>query len=400
MGYGGGGGGGGGSGGGGGGGGGAAGGGGGYRTVGGGSAFGGSDEQELPSYNQAPAGSIRFNTDSKKLEVYILGPVGVTTLPNGIWMEIDSWSPDLLTGGTRALLVGGYHPGNQYLDEIVYINLATTGNSQTFGELTVSDRNHVHGCVSDRTRGLSAGGSKAPGVITADIEYVTIASTGDAVDFGGDLTLARYCPGVAANSTRGVFAGGNSPASPTNTNIDYVTIQSQGDANDFGDLTSARRYIMAAFSSPTRGVFAGGGEPGYTTNINFITMSTQGNAAYFGDLSVAGQDTQGSSICSNSIRGINMGGGVGPSVTNTIEYLTLSTLGNAQDFGDLLSAGGYGGYAASSTRAVKMGNASLAYTDTIEYLQIMTLGDSVDFGNIHTQVTGWSAGLSNGHGGL
>ena len=60
MGYGGGGGGGGGSGGSGG-----SGGGGGYRTVGAGSAFGGSDDFELPSYNQAPAGSIRFNTDSK-----------------------------------------------------------------------------------------------------------------------------------------------------------------------------------------------------------------------------------------------------------------------------------------------------------------------------------------------
>ena len=87
-------------------------------------------------------------------------------------------------------------------------------------------------------------------------------------------------------------------------------------------------------------------------------------------------------------------------MTNTIEYLNLPTLGNAQDFGDLLSAGGYAGYAASSTRAVKMGNASVSYTNVIEYVQIMTLGDSVDFGDIHTQVTGWSAGLSNGHGGL
>ena len=55
----------------------------------------------------APTGSIRFNTDSKKLEVYILGPVGYGTLPNGTWMEVDSWSPDLMTGGTRGLFGGG-----------------------------------------------------------------------------------------------------------------------------------------------------------------------------------------------------------------------------------------------------------------------------------------------------
>ena len=346
-------------------------------------------------------GAIRFNTDSMKLEYFRIGTAGIGTLAAGEWVNITTDSPDIQTGGTRGLIVGGYHPGNTYLDEILYINISTTGNSQSFGELTVSDRNHVHGCVSDRTRGISAGGSKFPGVKTADIEYVTIASTGDAVDFNGDLTLARYCPGVAANSTRGVFAGGNSDAANQTTGIDYITIQSTGvAAQEFGDLTTARRYFMAAFSSPTRGVFAGGGEPAYTTNINFITMSTQGNAAYFGDLSVAGQDTQGSSITSNSIRGINMGGAVAPTVTNTIEYLTLPTLGDAQDFGDLLSSGGYGSYSSSSIRAVKMGQGHPAYTNTIEYVQIMTLGDSVDFGDIHTQVTGWSAGLSNGHGGL
>ena len=354
-------------------------------------------------------GAFRFNTDSMKLEVFRGGSTyngsasmtGIGTLAAGQWEEIQATSPDVQTGGTRGLLVGGYHPGNQYLDEIVYINIASTGNTQSFGELTVSDRNHVHGCTSDRTRGISAGGSKFPGVITADIEFVTIASTGNATEYHGDLSLPRYCPAVASNGTRGIFAGGHSPSANQNTVIDHINIQSTGiDAKDFGDLTSARRYIMAAFSSPTRAVFAGGGEPAYTTSINFITMSTQGNAAQFGDLGTAGQDTQGSSITSNSIRGINMGGGAGSSVTNTIEYLTLATLGDAQDFGDLNSAGGYAGYAASPTRAVKMGNASTSYSDTIEYVEIMTTGNSHDFGDIHTQVTGWSAGLSNGHGGL
>ena len=124
---------------------------------------------------------------------------------------------------------------------------------------------------------------------------------------------------------------------------------------------------MAAFSSPTRGIFAGGGEPGYVTNINFITTSTQGNAAYFGDLSTAGQDTQGSSICSNAIRGINMGGGTSAPVTNTIEYLTLATLGDAKEFGDLsATAGGYGSNAASPTRCVRMGQGSPAYNNIID----------------------------------
>ena len=80
------------------------------------------------------------------------------TLPNGIWMEVDSWSPELQTGGTRGLLMVDIIP-NTYLDEIEYINVDTTGNSLSFGELTVSLRNHVAGGTSDKTRAVNAGGA-------------------------------------------------------------------------------------------------------------------------------------------------------------------------------------------------------------------------------------------------
>ena len=125
--------------------------------------------EELPSINITP-GAIRFNTDSMKLEYFRIGMeggstssyAGIGTMAAGEWVQLTTDSPDIQTGGTRGLLVGGYHPSGQYLDEIVYINMATTGNSLSFGELTVSDRNHVHSCTSDRTRGISAGGSKFP----------------------------------------------------------------------------------------------------------------------------------------------------------------------------------------------------------------------------------------------
>ena len=364
---------------------------------------------ELPPLNITP-GAIRFNTDSMKLEYFRIGMeggstssyAGIGTLAAGEWVQLTTTSPEVQTGGTRALLVGGYNPGSDtYLDEIVYINVATTGNSLSFGELTVSDRNHVHSCTSDRTRGISAGGSKFPGAFTSDIEFVTIASTGNAIDFGGDLTLARYSAAVASNGTRGLFAGGQSPAATQTVNIDYITIQSTGVAAiDFGDLTSARRYIMASFSSSTRGIFAGGVGPGATDDIDFITMSTQGNAAHFGNLTTAGSSAHGSSITSNSIRGIIMGGTT-PTATNTIDYLTIATLGDAQEFGELTAtAGAHAGAAASSTRCVRMGQGHPAYNNTIEYVQIMTLGNSIDFGDLNTQPTGYSAGLSNGHGGL
>lgn len=83
------------------------------------------------------------------------------------------------------------------------------------------------------------------------IDYITIASTGNATDFG-DTTrsgAANQASGACASSTRGVMGGGIN----VNT-MDYVTIASTGNAQDFGDLTAAR-YALTAAASPTRGVF-------------------------------------------------------------------------------------------------------------------------------------------------
>ena len=78
-----------------------------------------------------PAGSIRFNTDSSKMEIY-----------NGDkWWEIDSTSPNEQTGGTRGLFGGGRTPS--LVDTIEYINVDTTGDATDFGNLSAASR----GCL-------------------------------------------------------------------------------------------------------------------------------------------------------------------------------------------------------------------------------------------------------------
>lgn len=67
------------------------------------------------------------------------------------------------------------------------------------------------------------------------IDYVTIASTGNATDFG-DLTTVRRYVASASSETRGVFAGGQDDASTLSNVMEYVTIASTGNATDFGDL--------------------------------------------------------------------------------------------------------------------------------------------------------------------
>jgi hypothetical protein len=75
------------------------------------------------------------------------------------------------------------------------------------------------------------------------IEYFTIASTGNATDFG-DLTVARYFLSATSSSLRGVWGGGFAGISQKNE-IDFVTIASTGDASDFGDLTVAGNGLSA-----------------------------------------------------------------------------------------------------------------------------------------------------------
>ena len=58
--------------------------------------------------------------------------------------------------------------------------------------------------------------------------------------------------------------------------------------------------------------------------------------------------------------------------------------------------------AASPTRAVFMGghrNPNATQQDTVDYIEIMTLGDAQDFGDL-SNATSSSGGCSNGHGGL
>ena len=142
------------------------------------------------------------------------------------------------------------------------------------------------------------GGGVAPAA-TNTIDYITIASIGNAIDFG-DLTVARYNLAACSSSTRGIFGGGNVTPAATNT-IDYITIASTGNAIDFGDLTIARSDLVAC-SSITRGVFGGGLTPTSQNTIDYITIATTGNAIDFGDLTVARSDL---AACSGGHGGIS-----------------------------------------------------------------------------------------------
>jgi len=336
----------------------------------------------------ATAGSIRFNTDSSKLEIY-----------NGDkWWEIDSTSPYEQTGGTRMLVAGGWGAGNR----ISSIQMNTTGNASDFGNQL--ETRYGHSGASDRTRGVWSGGrmDPSPGVSMGDMDYVTFASFGDAVEFGSLSTVTRESHAGCGDNTRGVFLGGKSNGGILDS-IQYITIQTKGDSKTFGDLDVGRGK-PGGCSSPTRGISFCGDSPNHTTyhnTIQYVTISTLGNAADFGDATKAQSSARGGS---NAVRGIIGNGIMSPAYNKAVDYLTLATLGNAIDFGDssassLLTSRGA---ASSSTRVVWASGAKAAspYAQVdIEYVQIATTGNMVEFGDLlDSAESSWA--VSNGHGGL
>jgi|LWDU01.1.fsa_nt_gi hypothetical protein len=186
-----------------------------------------------------------------------------------------------LSNGLRGVWGGGVTYGNV----IDYVTIATPGNAIDFGDLTIARR--CSSGISNATRGLFAGAGNNSSNFNV-IDYITIASAGNAIDFG-NLSVARGGSASSAgteNDTRGIIAGGAPWTGNALNTIDYVTIATTGNATDFGDLTRTA-YGVQGCSSGTRGVFGGGNliNSGQTTNIlDYITIATTGNAIDFGDL--------------------------------------------------------------------------------------------------------------------
>jgi len=147
-----------------------------------------------------------------------------------------------------------------------------------------------------------------------------------------------------------------------------------------------RQFTVTGASG--RGVFGGGANPliaaGIAT-IDYINISSTGNAQDFGILTTGRNNI---SSCSSSIRGV-FGGGATISYFNTIDYVTIASQGNAISFGTLSTTNrAYASACSSSTRGIFGGGYTTspanATVNVIDYIQFSTLGNAVDFGDLFT----------------
>ena len=345
----------------------------------------------LPPSGEIPRGAIRFNTDSNKPELW----------DGSQWAEFQLSTPNLgrsvdTQPGARGVIGGGNNPSA--LADIEFFNISSTGNATDYADLTDSRGSLT--AFSSSTRAVFACGY-SPGDVNT-IDFITIASGGTAENFGDNTASgnngARYAPSGVSNSTRGLIGGGQAvPAGTKYAEITYVTIAQTGNSVAFGDLTVARGD-SGACANPTRGVFAGG-SPGNNV-IDFVNIATLGDAQDFGDL--VGDSKRG---ChgggASATRGI-FGGFKTPTILDDIDYITITTTGNAIDFGNLSATTTHAAACSSVTRCVWSGGyrgGPSTKSDLIDYINIQTQGNAVEFGDL-TDDPHYHAACSNAHGGL
>jgi len=395
----------------------------------------------LSSQDSTPA-DIAFNNDGTKM--YMVGyntdavyqystgiaageyptasPITVTGLTNGTSYTFNVWainafgwsSPSDASGsvspniGDRGLIAGGRSSSG--LDvSITYITISTSGSDADFGDLSTTTGSGTG--LGSSTRGVIFVDKGSTDPTASPIEYVTFATKGDTTDFGDLAVMSGRRTTATSNETRGLFMG---QFGDTNTGgggfanqnaIAYITIASAGNATDFGDLTrgtsDSTNGANAACSSTTRAILGGGGASTPESNIlDYVTISSTGNATDFGDLTIGMNNNMS---CSSNTRGIWAAGLSSGNYNNTINYVTIASTGNAADFGDMtlkvyqaangnLSNKIYGMFAG--------GNSDVGdYRQQISYITIASTGNTSDFGDLSTGKSGTGA-ASNAHGGL
>ena len=343
--------------------------------------------------NQRPPakpGALFYNFDFKTIEFF----------DGNSWRQVDN-----TTRRGRAVWAGGYDKSgfpSSTTSNIDFVNTHTLGNSQRFGDLTASGQD-AHGS-GNAERGIYQGRFSGN-----TINYITIATEGNATDFG-DMFTGRYYCASASSSTRSITMGGLAPTTPASNVIEYVQIMTLGNALDFGDMSIGRVTDGSAFSNGVE-AFVCGNHPGQEQNYEIIKIASTGNSIQ-GDLAPVGFQRWPGGGCSNSVRGIWAGGADSShNFTSVISYISMASKGNAQAFGDLTKvAGCAAGAAANGTRALiplgQHGFAPSAYNEVniMEFITISTGGNAQDFGDLrggeNDNHTRHISPVSDSHGGL
>ena len=312
---------------------------------------------------------------------------------DGVWWtlggQVSSGGSAAADGwyGDRAVFGGGYTSGSQYNENgIDYKSITVSAaTASDFGDLTTARVGLFSG--SDGTTGLFYGGY-AQGVSNkTSIDYVTIATAGNATDWGGTTSSGFQDGGSYCDTTRHVVGGANYGGSNSSSNrIDYFTTTIGSSSSQFGTLTLTA-YKRAATNDATRGLFGGGyyytTQSNYYNTIDYITTASAANSTDFGDLTVARYEFAAASSTTTAFF-IAGGDAVNSNAGNTIDYVTIQTTGNATDWGDTsVAIRGCSGVSDGSDYCLHAGGSlSSGTTNTVGRFSMTTSGNAADWGDL------------------
>ena len=315
---------------------------------------------------------------------------GVTTFTGTSGMVMPGGPTEYRGGRGRGFIFGG-----QTNSSIDYVQIATAGNATDFGDMIT--RGMQLGVCASSTRAVYGGMATNPDnspYMTSYMGYITMSSDGAGSDFGELHDETLYERQAGGNETRGMFWGGGSPATMYRKYNSAVNIASTGNSYDWGDLNYATGNQRVSISSPTRSVICSyQNDSGRRNVIEYVTISTYGSATDFGGVDQYQNGERSGS--SNSTRGI-FAGNWNPGGTNAILYITIATTGNGTDFGDLLTASNQASSMSSPTRSIVN---SLGGGNVMQYITITTTGNAIDFGDLNAN-RGQGAAISDCHGGV
>jgi len=266
------------------------------------------------------------------------------------------------SNNTRAVCGGGFSVNNsnvttQDLDDIDYVTVASVGTVGDAGDLATGASQGGQSGASNGTLCLFMGGNTDDANI-ANIEHMTISSTG-ATDGGGVLTAASRRHAASNGDSKSLIVG-VATGLVGQTNVDEHNFSTDGDASDYGNAASVGMKYSGVVCSTSR-VIIGGGRDGSWNAINTIqsfAVAGGSDSTDEADLVLAVSQVSGTSDGTRGEFYGGLGGGtvthtanpaLGTYVQNDIQKITIASISNAADCGDLVTEGDSGGGADWST---------------------------------------------------
>ena len=192
---------------------------------------------------------------------------------------------------TRGILCGGAYPNSNMIS---FFNMTSKGNASDFGADSPFSGAYSAALGSPTRTIMFSGRMASPGPgykTTDDIWFITPQTTGIVNDFGTYQNASgsdgSFNAAGASSPTRGIIAGGYAGTYPSggNTNqMEFLTIATTGNSVDFGDLTKSKQMSKGAATS-VRGLFTFGySSPNPVDTVDSVIFSSLGNATHFADL--------------------------------------------------------------------------------------------------------------------